>query len=194
MDRTICSTEARVLVSVETLSSKALVPMLMITAKPMVTRNSSTSITEELMISKTTINRLTPIARVLGRSVGIRSSPSEKMPPNSSVWFWISGSCSRSTSRPCFIGEASGRYRTMLELMLICGIRRALPTVRRAIRTNSATRYFTRKRAICRWVPFTGLSNSGCKGTQTFPKAEGKTRSGSRYLLPPPPSVTPLAR
>ena len=104
MDSTICNTGESMLVIMDTLGKSALVPMFKATEKPVVTRNSPTSITEEHITSKTTKSMATPMARMRGRSVGMRELPSANMVPNSCMRSSRAGSSSCMTSSPCFMG------------------------------------------------------------------------------------------
>ena len=105
MESTIWRTGVRVFVIMETLGKRALVPMFSTTAKPVVRRNRTTSITDEHITRSTRNRRLTPMASVRGRSVGMRSLPSANMvEPNSCIWPWRAGSCASIRSRPCFMG------------------------------------------------------------------------------------------
>ena len=109
MDSTIWSTGVSILVIMETLGSRALVPILSATAKPVVRRNSTTSITEEHMTRRTTNNIPTPMARIRGRSLGMRSLPSANRAPKSCIRSWSAGSSSSMISSPCFMTYWSGR-------------------------------------------------------------------------------------
>ena len=88
----------------ETSLRKALVPMLRITAQMAVIKNNSTSISDEHITNSTTNSSETPIARVLGRLVGIMSAPSPKEEPRLLICSSMSGNCSLIRSRPCFMG------------------------------------------------------------------------------------------
>ena len=104
MESTICNTGVNVLVIIATLGSRALVPMLRITAKMVVSRNNPTSITEEHMTSSTRNSKPTPMANVWGKSVGRRSAPSANRVPYSCICSCKAGSCVSIRSNPGFMG------------------------------------------------------------------------------------------